>query len=568
MRAGLLRAGSVCAFLLALFAVAAASTASAATGSQAFTSAGEHTFVVPAGVTSLRVMLVGGNGGAGVGGALGGAPSTVQAMLAVSPGETLYVEVGGDGQPAQSGGDAALGGYNGGGIGGEAEVLVGAASGGGGGGASDIRVCGVSEAGCQSLAARLVVAAGGGAGGGTGISSGAPSGAGGAGGAGDTLPGGAPGQQDPQRDAAGTGGGRATASGPGAAGTSAGLSGAASAGTVGSAGAGALGAPGGGGGGGGGGLYGGGGGGGGAGIVNFQADTVAGSGGGGGGGGSSGVPAGATGVSDYQFLPTATGAEPEVGITWTLPPPAVVTTAATAVTSTSATINGTVNPDNSPLTDCHFTVSPTPPAGASVPCSQQVPSGGTPVAVSANLLGLSPSRAYTFTLSAASAIGGASGSALTFTTLGVAARPVLSALRVSSLTFALAGELVNGRCVKPTRKTRQLRHCTRPIKLNISYRLSIAARATITIASQLPGRLIKGRCVKATDNKRKQRSCTRLVAVPGTLTLDGHSGANSFTFNGRIAGHKLGRGRYALTATPTIAGLPGEPQTVTFIITS
>jgi hypothetical protein len=46
-----------------LAALAGPSRADAATASQAFTTFGEHAFVVPTGVTSVQVSLVGGTGG-------------------------------------------------------------------------------------------------------------------------------------------------------------------------------------------------------------------------------------------------------------------------------------------------------------------------------------------------------------------------------------------------------------------------------------------------------------------------------------------------------------------------
>ncbi|MGA2009987.1 MAG: choice-of-anchor D domain-containing protein [Solirubrobacteraceae bacterium] len=129
----------------------------------------EQTFVVPAGVTSLRVVAVGAPGGGGLdgnAGGLGGAGADgalVSAGVAVTPGTSLFVEVGGPGGRA-GGSGAAPGGFGGGGPGG--------ANGGsgGGGGASDVREvsCGspCNLLAAASLASRLLVAAGGGGGGG------------------------------------------------------------------------------------------------------------------------------------------------------------------------------------------------------------------------------------------------------------------------------------------------------------------------------------------------------------------------------------------------------------------
>src|SRR5438132_10357915 len=129
----------------------------------------EQSFKVPAGVTQVGVKLVdapGGNGGkTGIITPTGGKGGTVNATLSgLTQGTTLFVEVGGKGG---DGGLIAVGaaGFNGGASGGTGGSASG--GGGGGGGESDIRTCSVTS--CpQTLASRLVIAAGGGAAGGTG----------------------------------------------------------------------------------------------------------------------------------------------------------------------------------------------------------------------------------------------------------------------------------------------------------------------------------------------------------------------------------------------------------------
>jgi Glycine rich protein len=250
--------------LATLFAFGHAAGAQAATiASQSFTSEGEHAFVVPAGVTSVQVTLVGGNGGAGKGGASGGIPATVTAQLAVTPGETLYAEVAGNGQTASGAQNA--GGYGGGGGGGESGF--GGVGGGGGGGASDLRTCPASAppsacGGRESRASRLLVAGGGGGGGGHGIKP--ESAAGGNGGSADQS--GSAGQKDELLSPGGTGGTRGTPSAGGEAGgpnpeCERNGKGCPTTGQLGGGGSGGSGAFGGGGGGGGAGVYGGGGGG-------------------------------------------------------------------------------------------------------------------------------------------------------------------------------------------------------------------------------------------------------------------------------------------------------------------
>src|SRR5437763_1076043 len=88
----------------------------AAASQVAFSATGaEQSFLVPAGVTTVHVTLVGAPGGNGRdnGGSsgAGGNGAQVTADLAVTPGDTLYIEVGGAGQD----GSVAAGGFNGGG---------------------------------------------------------------------------------------------------------------------------------------------------------------------------------------------------------------------------------------------------------------------------------------------------------------------------------------------------------------------------------------------------------------------------------------------------------------------
>lgn len=223
----------------------------------------EQTFTVPAGVTQLTVVA---HGGEGAGNAYYGStdfpglPGRVLAVIPVQSKEKLYVFVGGSG---------AHGGFNGGAPGGSDSKYKGNA----GGGASDVRI------GSDTLADRVIVAAGGGGAGqaiddyGTAY-----------GGKGGGLTGANGGQGDKGYNGGGGGGGTQVAGGAGGLGGvysySDGYSG--GSGALGLGGKGAVGA--GNGGGGGGGYYGGGGGGGG--TSPFYSQPYADQGGGGGGGSS------------------------------------------------------------------------------------------------------------------------------------------------------------------------------------------------------------------------------------------------------------------------------------------
>jgi hypothetical protein len=120
-----------------------------------FTEAGEHEFPVPVGVTSVHVVADGAAGERGQG-FPAGAAAEVTSDLNVTPGSTLFVEVGIGGGSAESG----------------EPVFAGK-----GGGESDVRTCSLADSTCPAVGTagdpRLVVAGGGGG-----------SGSGGAGGAG------------------------------------------------------------------------------------------------------------------------------------------------------------------------------------------------------------------------------------------------------------------------------------------------------------------------------------------------------------------------------------------------
>jgi hypothetical protein len=109
-----------------------------------------QTWVVPSGVTSVNIQAFGAQGNANAAGvSFGGLGGSATGTLAVTPGETLFINVGGGGATG------ATGGFNGGGNGGTTGTCL-TALGGGGGGASDVRQV------ANTLANRRIVAGGGG----------------------------------------------------------------------------------------------------------------------------------------------------------------------------------------------------------------------------------------------------------------------------------------------------------------------------------------------------------------------------------------------------------------------
>jgi hypothetical protein len=372
------------ALLTALLAAASLLTAGGAHADEAVTRAfhrtgAEQTFVVPTGVTTIGVRAIGGAGfGLGFEGVERGAPAEVTGQISVTPGQTLYVEVGGS--PT-----GRLGGFNGGGAGGKGA--------GGGGGASDVRTAPRTAAG--SLNTRLIVAAGSGGGSSTGElggnagAEGEPEGAGGK--PGTQTKGGLNEEAFECTKANGFEGTREPST-PGALGEG-GEGESCDAKFQGGSG----------GGGGGAGLYGGGGG---AGELHMLTTWAS-----GGGGGSSLVPEGGSTI--------LVNAESVIELTYphTAGPPAVTTGAASSVTAHAASLAGAVDPENSTVMTCTFEYGSSVFYEHSVPCAGEPASGDQPVAVSAAIEGLSGSTTYHYRIVATNGEGTTAGEDAEFTTL-------------------------------------------------------------------------------------------------------------------------------------------------------
>ncbi|MGA8352919.1 MAG: hypothetical protein WB698_01970 [Solirubrobacteraceae bacterium] len=121
-----------------------------------------------------------------------------------------------------------------------------------------------------------------------------------------------------------------------------------------------------------------------------------------------------------------------------LPAPGVSTGGPTAVTRTSATISGSVNPQDVPLSSCRFEYGATSGYGQSTPCASTPGPGSAPVEVSAALAGLAPASTYNYRLRAASPTGEAIGADGTFTT----AAP--STAQLASLAPTVSGVPADG----------------------------------------------------------------------------------------------------------------------------
>jgi hypothetical protein len=101
----------------------------------------------------------------------------------------------------------------------------------------------------------------------------------------------------------------------------------------------------------------------------------------------------------------------------TLPnPPTVSTGAATGVTQTAGTLNGTVNPNGGLVSDCRFEYGTSTSYGFSFECSPPPGSGNAAVPVGAQLNGLTASTTYHYRVAAINAGGATAGLDQTFST--------------------------------------------------------------------------------------------------------------------------------------------------------
>jgi hypothetical protein len=120
---------------------------------------------------------------------------------------------------------------------------------------------------------------------------------------------------------------------------------------------------------------------------------------------------------DGHFRQAWTAFQEKAGVTQVIPQePAVQTGAASGVSASQATLNGTVNPGNIPTT-YRFEYGTTTSYGSSVPVPDgNAGEGGSSTAVSASVQGLRPGTTYYFRIAATNALRTTSGSASSFTT--------------------------------------------------------------------------------------------------------------------------------------------------------
>jgi hypothetical protein len=124
--------------------------------------------------------------------------------------------------------------------------------------------------------------------------------------------------------------------------------------------------------------------------------------------------------------------------------PSVTPGRATDITKNSATLNGSVNPNGSDATDCHFDYGTTTSYGSQAPCSPAAPIRGTDdVVVRAAVTGLTPGTTYHYRLVATNAGGTSRTGDVTFRTTPVRPPSPVTTDPASGITET--GATLNGR---------------------------------------------------------------------------------------------------------------------------
>ena len=253
--------------------------------------------------------------------------------------------------------------------------------------------------------------------------------------------------------------------------------------------------------------------------------------------GSITIDAGATnalnGLTDFDGDARSLGlGGTDIGADEFVPPPTAVTGDAGFLTTTAATVNGTVNP-NTIATTFHFDLGTSPAYGAATP-ERSAGSGTTLDPVSEALSGLTPGTTYHYRLVATSAGGTTAGEDRTFTTTGTSPGQGggggdVVAPRITGLTLK-PGAFAAGR------------------RARITVTVSEAATLRFTVQRRRGG--------------RKARYVTR-----GRFAKKGKAGRNRIAFRGRLKGRKLPAGRYRLRVVATdAAGNRSKARSVTFRI--
>lgn len=99
-----------------------------------------------------------------------------------------------------------------------------------------------------------------------------------------------------------------------------------------------------------------------------------------------------------------------------------------------------------------------------------------------------------------------------------------------------------------------------------TFSLDQRASVSLTFTQSVPGRRVAGKCVAPRPVNQRKRRCKRTV-TSGTLSLAGHAGPNSVSFQGRISlARRLRPGTYTVSIAASNVGGRSQKRTLSFTI--
>jgi hypothetical protein len=262
-----------------------------------------------------------------------------------------------------------------------------------------------------------------------------------------------------------------------------------------------------------------------------------------------GADSSANGTTDLDGNPRELAGQTDIGAYELGPPPACAPLTATTDFGTPAAVQlECTDPAGAALTyalagnPAHGTVSLYAATGAVV---------YTPAA------GYSGPDSFSYTATAGDGTAAPATVSLSIGAAPVPPPPILSSASQAHRTWA----------EHAAKKGKKPKHKPPPVGTSFTFTLSEPADVTLAFAQQAPGRkATHGRCAAPTRKNRHEHACTRTLSA-GTETISGTAGKNTFTFSGRIPGHKtLSSGKYTVTITAANAGGRSRSQNLTFTI--
>ena len=239
--------------------------------------------------------------------------------------------------------------------------------------------------------------------------------------------------------------------------------------------------------------------------------------------------------------------------------PGASTAPASAITATSATLDGSARNPDLAAASAFFQYGPTAAYGEQT-SAQPIAAASAATALGASVTGLAPRAGYHFRLVVVNAVGEAFGADQTFTTATTqppaGGPPVISALKIHPSRVTPEA----GRGASILGKLRRRRGAV------VSYRDSELAVSTFVVQQSQRG-FRSGRVCAARPPRRRAhvKRCTRYATL-GSFTHTDAAGANTIHFSGRIRSRALHRGGYRLLVTPLAGASRGSAAAVSFSV--